>query len=244
MGLQEIKGSVALVTGANRGIGKAFVEALLKQGAKQIYAAVRNLETAEALKADFPNESNKIIPVHLDITNESQVSKAVDTCQDVNLLINNAGICFFDKTLEAARAEIETNCFGTWAMCQAFAPVLGKNGGGAIVNMLSTAALVNFPVLGSYCVSKAANLSVTQMFRAILASQETLVIGVVAGPTDTELMAALDLPKVPPSQIAEVTLDAVIKGIEDVYPDEFSAQLRDSIAADPKAVEKHAALEL
>ncbi len=241
MGIKSINGAVVLVTGANRGIGKAFVEALLSQGVKRVYSAVRTLSTGEALRSVFPEQKDRIVPVQIDITNLSQIAKAADLCQDVDLLINNAGICHFKRTTESARAEFETNCLGSWAMCEAFAPVLGKNGGGAIMNILSAGALVNSPVLGSYCVSKAALHSMTQMFRALLASQGTLVTGVYAGSTDTELMKDFDIPKVPPSQIASAALDAVVKGIEDVYPDEYSAQLRDGLAADPKAVEKQLA---
>ncbi len=236
MGLQEIKGSVALVTGANRGIGKAYVESLLERGAKRIYAAVRNPETMEALQSDV------IIPVHINITDQSLVAKAAETCKDVHLLINNAGICHFIRTIEAARAEFETNCLGAWAMCQAFAPVLAENGGGAIANMLSTGAMVNFPTLGSYSVSKAAGQSMTQMFRGLLAAQGTLVMSVFSGPAETELMKDVDMPKVPPSQIADAVLDAVVNGIEDVYPDDYSAWLRDSMAADPKGTEKQAGM--
>ncbi len=242
MNSPKINGSVALVTGANRGIGKAFVESLLRQEAKRVYAAVRDLSTGEALKSAFTEKADRIIPIQLDITNTSEIENAVETCQDVSLLINNAGICHFDKTVEAARSEIETNCFGTWAMCQAFTPVLAKNSGGAIINMMSTASLVNFPMLGSYCVSKVALHSVTQLFRALLASQGTFVAGVYAGPTETKLMEPIDMPKVQPMQIADAVLDATEKGIEDIYPDDYSIQIRDALATDPKAMEKQAGM--
>lgn len=241
MGLQQIEGAVALVTGSNRGIGKAFVEALLRRNVKRIYTAVRDLATAKALQLAYPEKTEVMVPVQIDITNPSQIQKAAERCQDVTLLINNAGICQFTRTVQAAREEFETNCLGPWAMSEAFAPILAKNGGGAIVNILSAGALVNSPVLGSYCVSKAALHSMTQMFRALLAAQGTLVAGVYAGSTDTDLMKHYDLPKVPPSQIAEASLAAVVKGIEDVYPDDYSANLRDALAADPKAVEKQLA---
>jgi NAD(P)-dependent dehydrogenase (short-subunit alcohol dehydrogenase family) len=238
MGIQNIKGSVALVTGSNRGIGRAFVEGLLDKGAKRVYASARNIEKAQALRTVCKEQAHLIIPVQLDITDRSQVLEAAENYPDINILINNAGICCFDRSIEAARAELETNCLGTWAMCEAFAPVLAENGGGAIMNILSAGALVNSPVLGSYCVSKAALHSLTQMFRGLLASQGTLVTGVYAGPTETELMEAVELPKVQPSRIAENALEAIVNGIEDVFPDEHSAQLRDALAADPKAVEK------
>ncbi len=236
MALQEIKGSVVLVTGANRGIGKAYVDSLLKRGAKKIYAGVRNMETTDVFKSEV------VIPVHIDITDLTLVAKASEICKDVNLLINNAGICHFVRTIEAARDEFETNCLGTWAMCQAFAPVLAENGGGAIANMLSTGAMVNFPTLGSYSVSKAAAQSMTQMFRGLLASQGTLVMSIFSGPAETDLMKDVEMPKVPPSHIADAVLDSVVKGIEDVYPDDYSAQLRDSILADPKGTEKQAGM--
>ena len=238
MGIQTIEGVAALVTGANRGIGKAFVESLLEKGAKRVYAAVRDISTGEALQTEFADKADAIVPVQGDITKPDQIKAAAETCQDVELLINNAGICYFSRTIETARAEFETNCLGSWAMSEAFAPVLARNGGGAIMNILSTGALVNSPVLGSYCVSKAALHSMTQMFRGVLAQQETLVVGVYAGSTDTDLMKDFDLPKVPPSQISENALKGLVEGIEDIFPDDYSAQIHQGLLADPKAVEK------
>jgi NAD(P)-dependent dehydrogenase (short-subunit alcohol dehydrogenase family) len=224
----EIKGCVGFVTGANRGIGKAFVEALVKAGAARIYAAARNVTSVASLVADDPG---RIVAVALDITDPGLVQDAAKRCGDVDLVVNNAGVnqrapLIGAEDLDGARTEMETNYFGTLVMCRAFAPVLAANGGGAIINVLSLASLVNFPVSGSYCASKAAAHSMTLGVRAELSRQGTQVVGVFPGPVDTDMSATDTLPKVPPAQIADSALDAVIRGIADVYPDVMADDLR------------------
>lgn len=235
-----LKGAVALVTGANGGIGKYYVEALRLAEVTRIYAGARNRNSLASLAAIDPQ---RIIPIALDITNEQSVSAAASECKDVNLLINNAGIGllkgFISATdLSSARSEIEVNYFGTLAMCRAFAPVLRANGGGAIVNMLSILGKVNFPMNASYSASKAAGILMTQGIRAELAAQGTLVVGVMPGTVDTEVSKDFPLPKVSPEVVVQAALQAVIDEVEDVYPGEQATEMAAQLLKDPKALEK------
>ncbi len=204
----QIKETVALVTGANRGIGQAFLEALRNAGVKQVYAAARD---AASLAEIVTGDSGRTVPLKLDVTEPKQVRAAAELAKDVTLLVNNAGVAFFRgfisaDDIEGARLEMEVNYFGTLAMSRAFAPVLKRNGGGAIINIASIAAHVNFPILGPYSASKAAVHSLTQGLRAELSNQGTQVIGVYPGPVDTDMAKDFDAPKVPPAQIAEAAL--------------------------------------
>ncbi len=236
----KIAGSVALVTGANRGIGKAFVAALLAQGVRKIYASVRRPEALADLVKVHPGQVETLA---LDITDAGAVAAAAQRCGDVNLLVNNAGINHVRGLLAApdlasARTEMETNYFGTLAMCRAFAPVLKQDGGGAIINMLSILSRVNLPTMGSLCASKAAGLSLTQGVRAELAKQGTQVIAVMPGAVDTDMMRGYEMPKMPPGDVAEAALAALEQGVEEVYPGDMASGVAQGLAADPKAVEK------
>ena len=215
----KIIGSTALVTGANRGLGRAFVEALREAGCTKIYAAVRAIETIA------PDAG--VAPLQLDITNEKQVSSAAARCQDVDLLINNAGVARFTSALGTtttsnARIEMETNYFGMLAMCRAFAPILKRSGGGALVNMLSVTSFFNAPMQGSYCASKAAAWSLTKDVRFELRAQGTLVIGVYAGYIDTDMTTDITAPKSSPADIAAAVLAGIENGTEDILADERS----------------------
>ncbi len=236
----EIRNSVALVTGANRGIGKSFVAALQKAGAKRIYAAARDTSSLDAVVASDPG---RIVPLKLDVTDPEQVQAAARQAADVSLLINNAGVAVYGGFISTqdpggSRQEMEVNYFGTLDMVRAFAPVLKRNGGGAIVNLASIASLVNFPILGPYSASKAAAHSLTQGIRSELSGQGTQVIGVYPGPVETDMAKGLDIAKAPPAQIAEAALEAVVTRTEDVFPDPMSTELHGGLRHDPKAVEK------
>ncbi|MBW4659173.1 MAG: SDR family oxidoreductase [Drouetiella hepatica Uher 2000/2452] len=242
----EIKNTVALVTGANGGIGKHYIEALRAMGASRIYAGARNPDTLADLAAIDPQQ---IIPISLDITDEQSVRAAAVECKDVTLLINNAGIGLLKgfisvADLSSARAEMEVNYFGTLSMCRAFAPILKANGGGAIVNMLSILGRINFPMNASYCASKAAGFIMTQGIRAELAAQNTLVIGVMPGTVDTAVSQDFPPPKVAPEVVAQEALQAVIDQVEDVYPGEQAKEMAAQLLKDPKALEKAMAMML
>ncbi len=238
--MSKIKNQVALVTGASRGMGRVYVDALLKAGAKKVYAGARNPKDV----SDLVEASNgKVIALHLDVTNMDHVNTAAQTCKDVSLLVNNAGVALFQGFLsvndsDVARQEMEINYFGTLNLIQAFAPVLKANGGGAIVNTSSVASFACFPVLGSYSASKAAVNLMTQGVRAELVAQGTQVTGVYPGPVDTDMAANVELDKTSPQDVIARVLEAVENGEEDVYPDPMAVEFHTNFRADPKAVEK------
>lgn len=242
----EVANSVALVTGANGGLGRYYVEALRSHGVSKIYAAARNLSSLDALIAADPSI---IIPIALDITNEQSVNQVALQCQDVTILINNAGVGFNQGLIAAsdlshARMEIEVNYFGTLMMCRAFAPVLKKNGGGAIINMVSMVARVNLPFNGSYSASKAATLSLTQGVRAELAEHGTLVVAVLPATIDIGMGKSYPDPKVSPEEVVSDALQALLNGVEEVYPGEQAKQMAAALLQDPKALEKAVAMML
>lgn len=242
--IMKIENSIALVTGTNRGIGRALVTALVNGGAKKVYAGMRNIDAFIDSDPNFLESfKGKVEPVSLDITKKNQVDSAVEKAYDVNLLINNAGIANYSglvaaDDLASARQEMEVNYFSTLSMIRGFVPLLKKNGGGTIVNILSVASLVNFPLLGSYSASKAALYSLTQGVRAELASQGTTVIGVFPGPIDTDMAKGIDMEKASPEEIARGTLQAIENDQEDVFIDQMAVEFQKGLLSDPKSVEK------
>jgi NAD(P)-dependent dehydrogenase (short-subunit alcohol dehydrogenase family) len=227
----KINGSTALVTGANRGLGRAFVEALRDKGCPKIYAAGRGIGGA--------TYDATVEPVQLDITNPEQVSSAAARCADVNLLINNAGIARWNSalgapTMDDARSEMETNYFGTLAMCRAFAPVLERNGGGVLVNVLSVVSFFNAPMQATYCASKAAEWSLTKAVRFELRAQGTLVIAVYAGYIDTEMTAKIPGPKSSAAEIATSVLEGIENGAENILADERSRAVFSELRKDDR----------
>lgn len=230
----EIRDIVALVTGANRGIGRAIVDTLVAEGARHVYAASR---TPAGLF-----DSKNVTEIPLDVTSVATIEQAAARCTDVNVLINNAGILRGQSLLgaanaDAAEAEMNVNYFGTLRVCRAFAPVLAQNGGGAIVNVLSILARVNLPPVGSYSASKAAALSLTQGIRGELADQGTLVIGVMPAFVDTAMASRVTAPKLPPHAVADAIVTALRDRIEDVYPGE-AAHVATQLQKDAKTVER------
>jgi NAD(P)-dependent dehydrogenase (short-subunit alcohol dehydrogenase family) len=236
----SIKGAVALVSGTNRGIGPATVKALLAAGAAKVYCAARDTRTIAKLIATSPK---RLVPLALDVTKPEQVKHAAKTCADVTILVNNAGVNFNTPliaidSVENARSEMEVNYFGTLAMCRAFAPILKKGKGGAIVNMLSILAHVNLPLMGSLCASKAALLSLTQALRAELAAQGTHVMAVLPGAVDTDMTRMLTIPKMKPAEVAKAIVHGLEYGLEEVCPGDMAMGVAAGLALDPKAVEK------
>jgi NAD(P)-dependent dehydrogenase (short-subunit alcohol dehydrogenase family) len=226
----DITGVSALVTGANRGLGKAFVHELLDHGARRVYAGARNPETV-----DFKDE--RVIPIRLDITSPDDLRAAVLRCGDVSVVINNAGAMLRSPLLaspdvSAARNEMEVNYFGTLAVCRAFAPVLARHGGGAIVNVLSVASWLASPFNGSYCASKSAEWALTNAIRTELRSAGTLVVAVHAGWIDTDMAANVPDAKISTGDVAAQTLRAVLNGDEEVITDDSTRQVKASLSTD------------
>jgi NAD(P)-dependent dehydrogenase (short-subunit alcohol dehydrogenase family) len=213
--------------------------------APAVYAAARNLPALDPLVA---RHGSRVIPSQLDVTNAAQIAAAATTAADVDLLVNNAGIVGFfcgeftdPKWIEGGRQEMEVNFFGTFAVTQAFAPVLKKNGGGAIANLNSVASFVSFPILATYSASKAATHSLTQVMRAMLRGQKTQVFGVYPGPIDTRMGEALTREKASPADAARAIVAVIIAGDEEVFPDRMSQGTGPAFFADPKGLERQVA---
>lgn len=240
MKLFEIKGKTALVTGANRGIGEAYVHALVKAGAVKVYTAVRDLNNLAALVETYPDI---VEPILLDVTNEKHRRELSLKITSLDILINNAGIanaCDFssDNALEIARLEMETNYFAPLQLTSTVLPALKKSKQAAIINVCSIAALSSFPTIRPYSASKAAIHSLTQGCRAELTNEDIRVVGVYPGPIDTRMAAGMDMDKPHPSQVAEKTFDALREGRGDVFPDAFSEQMYETFLKHPHELEK------
>lgn len=225
----KINGATAIVTGANRGLGRAFAQHLLERGAEKVYAAARRPETV-----DLPG----VEPIRLDITDPEQVGRAADLADDVTLLVNNAGINTFQDLVEGGldriRLDLETHLFGSLNMIRAFAPVLAAGGGGAIVNVLSASSWFALRGVDSYHVAKAAQWAMTNGVRLELAEQGTLVTGLHLGLADTDMVADIDGPKLEPSQVARTALDGVEGDRWEVLADDWSREVKSSLASDPR----------
>ncbi len=211
----NIKDSVVLVTGGNRGFGQCLVHEILTAGARKVYVGNRTL-------ADISEA--RVHQLKLDITNEQDVAAAAATCQDVTILINNAGMASFAPVLEPAalpviREEIETNYVGTLRVAQAFAPILKKNGGGMIVNILSVLSWFAFPTLVTYSASKAAAMLLTDGLRMELRSQGTQVVGVYTGFMNTDMVEQIHSPKVSPQVVAANTIRGMLADQEEILAD-------------------------
>jgi NAD(P)-dependent dehydrogenase (short-subunit alcohol dehydrogenase family) len=226
----DIQDQVALVTGANRGIGRTFVEELLARGARKVYATARRPEAI-----DIPG----VEVLRLDLTDPASVTAAAEAAQDVTLVVNNAGIStgagLLTGDMAEIRREMDTHYFGTLGVIRAFAPVLAANGGGGIVNILSALSWFAAPGSGGYAAAKAAEWNMTNALRLELAGQGTLVQGVHLGAADTDIMAGYDGPKIDPRDVARAALDGVAAGEIEIVVDDWSRMVKDSLSADPKA---------
>jgi NAD(P)-dependent dehydrogenase (short-subunit alcohol dehydrogenase family) len=222
----HIQNAVVLVTGANRGLGQAFVKVILQAGATKVYAAARDPRTIT-----LPG----VVPIQLDITSETDIAADAAQCTDVTVLINNAGIARGKAFIEAgsaaaARAELETNFFGPLNLSLAFAPILRAHGGGAIVNVLSVLSWLNFRSAATYSTSKSAAWSLTNGLRAELRSQGTQVVGVHVGFMDTDMAKGIDMPKADPLDVARQTLLALAEGKDEVLADDLSRQVKQGLS--------------
>jgi NAD(P)-dependent dehydrogenase (short-subunit alcohol dehydrogenase family) len=229
----EIEGCVALVTGANRGLGKAYCEALLAAGAAKIYAGARDPSAIT---------DPRLVPVRLDVTAPADIAAAAARCGDLTVLINNAGAMLLSPMLaegsEAAlRRELEVNVFGVLGMIRAFAPILGRNGGGAIANILSVVSWFTAPFNATYCASKHAALAVTDGARIQLREQGTQVLGIYAGFIDTDMAASVAEAKTSPRQVADRTLDGIRRGLDHVRADDSAEAIWQALKTDPAEFE-------
>jgi len=213
----NIENKAVLITGANRGIGRALVEEALRRGAKRVYAATRQ---------PFVHSDGRVTPLTLDVTNAAQIQDAVETIDSLDILINNAGVDLHDDLSDRAGLErhLAVNLFGTYGVSQAFLPLVARSGG-AVVNVLSMAALAGLPFTPAYSVSKAAAFSLTQSLRALWTGRGVTVHAVLAGPVDTDMTRYLDIPKTSAESVARGIFEGLEKGDEEIFPDSMSESI-------------------
>ena len=215
-----ISDKAVLVTGANRGIGRALIEEALTRDAKRVYAAARQPMT---------HPDRRVTPLTLDVTNAAQIRLAVDDVESLDILINNAGLALYDDLSDptALEQQLAVNLFGTYGVTRAFLPLLTRSRG-AIVNVGSVTAFAALPVIPAYSISKAAVFNLTQSLRALLAGQGVSVHAVLAGPVDTDMSRDLDIPKASPESVARAILDGLQNGEEDIFPDPMAQSMAES----------------
>jgi NAD(P)-dependent dehydrogenase (short-subunit alcohol dehydrogenase family) len=212
-----IADSTVLVTGANRGIGRALVAEALARGAERVYACTRQ---------PLAHPDRRVTPLVFDLTDAAQIRAAAAKAESLDILINNAGTALYDDLSDPTAIErhLAVNLYGTHAVTQAFLPLLTRSRG-AIVNVLSTGGLAAIPIIPAYSISKAAAFSMTQSLRALLAVQGIRVHAVITGPTDTDMSRGLDVPKASPESVARAILHGVESGQQEIFPDPLSATL-------------------
>jgi NAD(P)-dependent dehydrogenase (short-subunit alcohol dehydrogenase family) len=220
----DLSTTTALVTGANRGFGRHLAEQLVRRGAK-VYAAARRPETVNLIG---------VTPIQLDITDPASIAAAAAAADDVTLLINNAGIGTGASVLTGdiadIRLEFDTHVFGTLGVTRAFAPIIEKNGGGAILNILSVLSWIAFPQVGGYSAAKSAEWSMTNALRTELAPRNVRVSGLHVGYMDTELTAGVDAPKLDPAVVAALALDQLAAGNPEILADDLSRQVQSGLS--------------
>ena len=223
----KIRNTVALVTGANRGIGLAFTRELLARGARKVYAGARDPSTIK-----HPG----VEALRLDVTKPEQIAAAAARASDVALLINNAGVAHLGGFLapdseEVARFHFETNFFGVLRLSKAFAPILAANGGGALLNVLSAASWLNRGQLAAYATSKAAAWSLTNSLRYELSAQRTQVLALHMGFVDTDLARGIEAAKSSPEEMVKRALEGLESGLEEVLADEYTRVAKQGLTA-------------
>jgi NAD(P)-dependent dehydrogenase (short-subunit alcohol dehydrogenase family) len=232
----KIEGCVALVTGANRGLGRALVAALVEAGAAKVYAAARDERTLREV-------GGRVVPVRLDTGKPEEVAAAAKKAHDVNLLINNAGamnsLHVLTTSPEALEADFRTNVLGTLGVIKAFLPGLERAAGGStIVNVLSLASLASLPSMGGYAASKAASYSVTQSLRPGLKAKGIDILAVLPGPIDTDMVKMLQIPKTSPAATAAGIVAGIGRGDEEIFPDPMAVQMGALWSNSPKEYER------
>jgi len=225
----DIKGKTALVTGANRGIGRVIVETFLdKGGVKKVYAAVRNLDSAKPLTDQY---GERVEAIHIDLEKPETIKQVARKATDVDILVNNAGVLktstpLDTNALDSMAYEMDMNVSGLVRMAQAFAPVLKANDGGALIQLNSLASIKSFAPFATYSASKAAAYSITQALRDLLKEQGTIVVSVHPGPIATDMADAAGIGEIaePPSIVADSILEALNKGEFHAFPDSMAKQ--------------------
>jgi NAD(P)-dependent dehydrogenase (short-subunit alcohol dehydrogenase family) len=234
----QVKDSVALVTGANRGLGIALVESLLERGARRVYATARQ---AASLAAAVVLDERRVVPLQIDVTRPSDFVAASAIATDVTLLVNNAGVLdsgsVLDVPLDAFQRNLAVNFFGVVNAARGFAPTLVRNGG-AVLNILTIVALASMPSFGVYNASKAAAWSLTQSLRGDLARRGVAVFSAFPAAVDTDMLREFHFPKTSPRSVAAAIVAGIDAGMEDIFPDSDSAQMYRSWAADHKTLER------
>jgi NAD(P)-dependent dehydrogenase (short-subunit alcohol dehydrogenase family) len=229
--MTAITGKIVLITGANRGIGRALLEEALHRGAQQVYAGTRE---------PFAHPDERVTPLLLDVTNAAQIQQAKQSVPALDILVNNAGVALPDDLEDRAVLErhLAVNLFGVHGVTQAFRPVLTRSRG-AIVNNLSDVAFAPLPIVPAYSISKAAAFSLTQSQRVLLADQGVRVHAVFIGPTDTDMNRGFDIPKASPESVARAIFDGVENREEDIFPDARSQTMAAGWRSSPaKAMER------
>ncbi len=234
------KGKIALISGANRGIGKSIAIELLNRGAEKVYAGARDVATLKELVIEF---GDRVIPIQLDVTDSISIANAASKIDKLDILVNNAGVfsiggIFNGETTKSLQQNLDVNLWGVINLSNAVIDVLKKSEASSIINISSLAGLGNMPMAATYSVSKAAVHNLTQGMRAELTSNNTLVIGVYPGPIETDMTAGVEMDKDSPENVAKNIVDGLVNGIEDVFPDALSSQIAPLYASDPKSVEQ------
>jgi len=213
----NVANKTVLITGANRGIGRALVDEALERGAKRVYAGTRGA---------LPITDKRVIPLTLDVTSPAEIQRAVDEVDSLDVLINNAGVAIYDdlSKLDVIEQHLAVNLLGSLKVTHAFLPLLRRSKG-AIVNNLSLAAFAPLPVIPAYSISKAAAFNMTQSFRAFLAGQGVTVHAVFLGPIDTDMTRGFEIPKASAETAAQGIFDGLEKGEQDIFPDPASQSL-------------------
>jgi NAD(P)-dependent dehydrogenase (short-subunit alcohol dehydrogenase family) len=216
----RIADKTVLVTGGNRGIGRALVEEALSRGANRVYVGTR---------AHFSQPDDRLTPIALDVTNAEQIQKAAAQVEALDVLINNAGLALYDDLNDRSVLEshLNVNLFGAYDVTQAFLPSLIRSRG-VVVNNLSVNALAPLPLIPAYSISKAAAFNLTQSLRALLAGRGVRVHAVLTGPVDTDMTRGLDIPKSSPESVARAIFDGVEAGLEDIFPDPMSTSVAET----------------